>query len=154
MPVILDADSKDFRKWLHPPRRRWANDLQSLLKPYEGDLDIYPVSKDVGKVGRSSPSFIRPLNDKGKEHDIARFFKNNPETPDTEKEKPEVAGKVEKYESKDNQPVGQADARPKLSKGADVHKKHKIPGDYNPPTKRSRIKPGPAGVQKITDFFG
>ncbi|ETS00307.1 DUF159-domain-containing protein [Trichoderma reesei RUT C-30] len=122
MPVILDTGSKELQEWLHPSRRRWTDDLQSLLKPYRGDLDIYPVSKDVGKVGRSSPSFIKPLNDKGREHDIARFFST--------------------------------DARPDLAKGTDVHKKRKISGNYNPPTKRSRNKQGPAGVQRITDFFG
>ncbi|KAH0491503.1 hypothetical protein TgHK011_002931 [Trichoderma gracile] len=114
MPVILDADSKDFQEWLHPRQRRWTNDLQSLLKPYQGDLDIYPVIKDVGKVGRSSPSFIKPLNAQGKEHDIARFFKNDGQPPDTEK-KPETSVKGEKDESRDNKPTSQSDARPDLA---------------------------------------
>ncbi|KAL6854669.1 DUF159 domain-containing protein [Trichoderma novae-zelandiae] len=152
MPVILDADSKDFQEWLHPAQRRWTKDLQSLLKPYQGDLDIYPVSKDVGKVGRSSPSFIMPLSDKGKEYDIAQFFSKVSQNPDTEQ--PEGLGEVDKHESKGNPPVSQADAGPSLGKRSVVHKKHKIPGDYNPPSKRSRTNPGPAGVKKITDFFG
>ncbi|KAL6872349.1 hypothetical protein HDV57DRAFT_267741 [Trichoderma longibrachiatum] len=155
MPVILDAGSKDLQEWLHPPQRRWSNDLQSLLKPFQGDLDVYPVSKGVGKVGRSSPSFIMPLSDKGKEYDIAQFFTDATHPPNKEKGKLEARGKVEKCENRGTQPFSQAEARPTMEKGTDIQKKHKIPGDHESPTKkRIRIKPGAAGVQRITDFFG
>jgi hypothetical protein len=74
MPVILESGSDDIRKWLDPDCKEWSNDLQSLLRPYQGNLDIYPVKKEVGKVGNNSPSFIRPLNSKENKSNIANFF--------------------------------------------------------------------------------
>ncbi|KAF1828677.1 DUF159-domain-containing protein [Decorospora gaudefroyi] len=66
MPVILDNGSDDIRTWLDPTRTKWSKDLQSLLRPYEGELECYPVSKDVGKVGNNSPSFlVKPPKAKG-----------------------------------------------------------------------------------------
>jgi len=74
MPVIFDAGSEAIRTWLDPNRYEWSKELQSLLKPYEGELEIYPVSKDVGKVGNNSPTFIVPLNSKENRNNIANFF--------------------------------------------------------------------------------
>lgn len=51
-----------------------TQELQSLLKPFEGELDVYPVSKDVGKVGNNSPSFIIPIDSKENKSNIANFF--------------------------------------------------------------------------------
>lgn len=35
----------------------------ALLKPYDaGDLDVYPVPREVGKVGNDDPSFILPVS--------------------------------------------------------------------------------------------
>ncbi|KFH46860.1 putative peptidase-like protein [Hapsidospora chrysogenum ATCC 11550] len=76
MPVILDPGSDALRTWLDPKRHEWSRDLQSLLKPFDGELDIYPVSKDVGKVGNNSPSFIIPLDSKENKSNIANFFAN------------------------------------------------------------------------------
>jgi hypothetical protein len=76
MPVILDPGSDALRTWLDPKRHEWSRDLQSLLKPFGGELDIYPVSKDVGKVGNNSPSFIIPLDSKENKSNIANFFAN------------------------------------------------------------------------------
>lgn len=76
MPVIFDNGSEAIRTWLDPNRYEWNNDLQSLLKPYEGELEIYPVNKDVGKVGNNSPSFIVPLNSAANKSNIANFFGN------------------------------------------------------------------------------
>ncbi len=151
MPVIFDADSKDFRQWLHPLQHRWTNDLQSLLKPYGGELEIYPVSKDVGKVGHSSPSFIIPLSNKGNGRDIAHFFPSVSQNADTEK--PEISGKIREHKDDGSQHVSIANAEPSLSKTAEAHKKHKISSGYSPPSKRRQVKQGPAGVKKITDFF-
>lgn len=74
MPVILDNGSKSVRTWLDPSRTEWNQDLQSLLKPYEGQLECYPVSKDVGKVGNNSPSFLIPINSAENKNNIANFF--------------------------------------------------------------------------------
>jgi hypothetical protein len=76
MPVILDNGSDAIRTWLDPERYEWNKELQSLLKPYEGELDIYPVSKDVGKVGNNSPSFIIPIDSAENKNNIANFFGN------------------------------------------------------------------------------
>ncbi|KAF2130322.1 DUF159-domain-containing protein [Dothidotthia symphoricarpi CBS 119687] len=74
MPVVLDNGSDAIRTWLDPNRTEWSTDLQSLLKPYEGELECYPVSKDVGKVGNNSPSFLVPINSAANKNNIANFF--------------------------------------------------------------------------------
>ncbi|KAJ9641054.1 hypothetical protein H2199_005722 [Coniosporium tulheliwenetii] len=76
MPVILDNGSEAIRTWLDPNRVGWSKELQSLLKPYDGELEIYPVSKEVGKVGNNSPSFIVPLDSTENKSNIANFFGN------------------------------------------------------------------------------
>jgi putative SOS response-associated peptidase YedK len=76
MPVIFDNGSDAIRTWLDPARTEWNSELQSLLKPYEGELECYPVSKDVGKVGNSSPSFLVPINSAANKNNIANFFGN------------------------------------------------------------------------------
>ncbi|KAJ4983908.1 hypothetical protein SVAN01_10594 [Stagonosporopsis vannaccii] len=76
MPVILDNGSDDIRAWLDPSRTEWSQDLQSLLKPYNGDLECYAVSKDVGKVGNNSPSFLIPIDSAENKSNIANFFGN------------------------------------------------------------------------------
>lgn len=76
MPVILDNGSEAMRIWLDPKRSEWSKELQGLLKPYQGELEIYPVTKDVGKVGNNSPTFIVPLDSKENKNNIANFFAN------------------------------------------------------------------------------
>ncbi|QYT00748.1 hypothetical protein H0G86_007822 [Trichoderma simmonsii] len=148
MPVIFDADSKNFRQWLNPQQTRWTHDLQSLLKPYEGDLEVYPVCKDVGKVGRSSPSFILPLSDKGNGRDIARFFSST--SQNSEPKKPTGMGK---YENEGDQDTSITSAKLSPVERAETNKKHKISDVSSPTSKRRQVKPGPPGVKKITDFF-
>lgn len=76
MPVILENGSENLRTWLDPKRYTWSKELQSLLKPYQGELEIYPVSKDVGKVGNNSPTFIIPISSSENKNNIANFFTN------------------------------------------------------------------------------
>ena len=76
MPAILDNGSDAIKTWLDPNRSEWGADLQSLLKPYEGELECYPVSKDVGKVGNNSPQFVVPVNSAANKSNIANFFGN------------------------------------------------------------------------------
>jgi hypothetical protein len=76
MPVILNNGSDAIRTWLDPSRTEWSTDLQSLLKPYEGELECYQVSKDVGKVGNNSPSFLVPIDSVENKNNIANFFGN------------------------------------------------------------------------------
>lgn len=37
MPVILEPDTPEFKKWLDP-NEPWSPDLAKMLKPYEGEL--------------------------------------------------------------------------------------------------------------------
>ncbi|KXJ89245.1 hypothetical protein Micbo1qcDRAFT_235558 [Microdochium bolleyi] len=74
MPVVLENGSDEVRTWLDPARHEWSAELQSLLRPWSGELEIYPVSKDVGKVGNNSPTFIIPLDSKENKNNIANFF--------------------------------------------------------------------------------
>ncbi|RDW62718.1 hypothetical protein BP5796_11020 [Coleophoma crateriformis] len=74
MPVILDNGSEELRTWLDPKRSTWTKELQSLLKPYHGELEVYPVSKDVGKVGNNSPQFMIPVASSENKSNIANFF--------------------------------------------------------------------------------
>jgi putative SOS response-associated peptidase YedK len=76
MPVILDAGSEAMKTWLDPERNKWSKELQSLLKPYNGELECYPVNKEVGKVGNNSPDFILPVDSKNNKKNIANFFDN------------------------------------------------------------------------------
>jgi hypothetical protein len=74
MPVILEPRSSAVATWLDPSRDQWSPELQSLLQPWTGDLEVYPVSKDVGKVGNNSPTFIIPLDSKENKSNIKNFF--------------------------------------------------------------------------------
>ncbi|KAK5946827.1 hypothetical protein PMZ80_000971 [Knufia obscura] len=76
MPVILDPDTDAMKLWLDPTVNKWSKELQSLLKPFEGELECYPVNKDVGKVGNNSPDFIIPVDSKENKKNIANFFGN------------------------------------------------------------------------------
>ncbi|KAJ5230894.1 hypothetical protein N7489_011602 [Penicillium chrysogenum] len=76
MPVILEPGSEAMNKWLDPRQKTWSKELQSILKPYEGELECYPVPKEVGKVGNNSPNFIVPVDSKENKSNIANFFAN------------------------------------------------------------------------------
>lgn len=76
MPVILENGSEEIRTWLDPARHEWSRELQRLLRPYESELECYPVSKEVGKVGNNSPSFIVPIDSVENKSNIANFFHN------------------------------------------------------------------------------
>ncbi|KAF2403749.1 DUF159 domain protein [Trichodelitschia bisporula] len=101
MPVIFDLGSEAIRTWLDPKRVEWNKELQSLLTPFEGELDVYPVSKDVGKVGNNSPSFIIPINSKENKNNIANFFGNQQQAAKGKRE----ASKLERGIANDVQGV-------------------------------------------------
>jgi hypothetical protein len=61
---------------------------------------VYPVSKDVGKVGNNSPTFIIPIDSKENKSNIANFFAKGAAKQATKKEvqtknQPEVEVKKE-----------------------------------------------------------
>lgn len=76
MPVILNPASDEMKVWLNPGKWEWSKELQDILKPFEGELEVYPVSKEVGKVGNNSPSFIIPIASRENKSNIANFFAN------------------------------------------------------------------------------
>jgi putative SOS response-associated peptidase YedK len=79
MPVILEPGSKELFSWLDPKKYEWSKELQSILKPWDGELEMYPVDQAVGKVGNNSPSFIVPINSTENKKHIANFFNNQAE---------------------------------------------------------------------------
>ncbi|KAM3425001.1 hypothetical protein BST61_g6971 [Cercospora zeina] len=76
MPVILEPGSDELKMWLNPNLVGWNKELQSVLKPYQGELECYPVDQAVGKVGNNSPQFIIPVNSSENKKNIANFFGN------------------------------------------------------------------------------
>lgn len=90
MPVILDPGTKEMEIWLDATRNKWSPELQAVLKPFEGELECYPVSKEVGKVGNNSPDFIVPLASKDNKQNIANFFSggNGNTSPPSKKHDP------------------------------------------------------------------
>jgi len=98
MPVILENSTEQIRTWLDPQRFEWSKELQSLLKPYEGELECYPVSKDVGKVGNNSPTFIIPVASSENKNNIANFFANGKATASNKKGQSKKNVKAESQE--------------------------------------------------------
>ena len=76
MPVILEPGSPEMKAWLDPNHAGWTKELQQMLKPFKGELECYPVDKEVGKVGNNSPSFVVPVDSKENKKNIANFFGN------------------------------------------------------------------------------
>ncbi|KAK3305311.1 uncharacterized protein B0T15DRAFT_555392 [Chaetomium strumarium] len=76
MPVILEPGSEALWTWLDPGRTEWSKELQAVLRPFDGELEVYPVSKEVGKVGNNSPSFVIPVASRENKANIANFFAN------------------------------------------------------------------------------
>ncbi|CAI7666030.1 unnamed protein product [Penicillium glandicola] len=103
MPVILDAGSEAMKQWLDPSQKTWSKELQSILKPYEGELECYPVAKEVGKVGNNSPNFIVPVDSKENKSNIANFFANvkTKESSDAYPKKETTSSKVKMVKDED-----------------------------------------------------
>ncbi|KAK5112541.1 hypothetical protein LTR85_011233 [Meristemomyces frigidus] len=80
MPVILEPGSEAMRVWLDPERVGWDRELQGMLKPFQGELECYPVDRGVGKVGNNSAQFVVPVDSKENKKNIANFFGKQKET--------------------------------------------------------------------------
>lgn len=111
MPVILDPNTDEIKLWLNPAQNKWSKELQAMLKPFKGELECYPVDKDVGKVGNNSASFIVPVDSKENKKNIANFFGNTAKKTqkgaDTkvQKEADEKRHTVDHDGSEDNAPL-------------------------------------------------
>lgn len=170
MPVILDPNSEAMQKWLDPSITTWSKDLQSILKPYEGELECYPVSKEVGKVGNNSPEFIVPVDSAENKSNIANFFANakkkevspkkEPASPVT-KIKDERAGVettpgAKRAHADDTAAAREDSKKAKLeqSLGSPSPQKMKMrSATHNTPLKKASGKKPPEGSQRITNFF-
>ena len=124
MPVIFDNGSDAIKTWLDPKRNEWNADLQSLLKPYGGELECYPVSKDVGKVGNNSPSFLVPIDSAANRQNIANFFGNQ--------------GKAAKKESKVSHDANEPRETSNRIQGSEDNAPLPVPAPPFPPDHDSR----------------
>ncbi|KAF7558492.1 hypothetical protein G7046_g5668 [Stylonectria norvegica] len=173
MPVVLEPGSKKLRSWLDPSQNEWTRDLQSLLVPFDGKLEVYPVSKEVGKVGNNSPSFIIPLDSKENKSNIANFFANPPKKPSSTPQAKESSQtqEISEIEIKEEEQKSQGPETQKTASSGTKRKATATPDDDDDlllkPAKRpetgkisatrnsarSPKKPVAKGTQKITNFF-
>lgn len=168
MPVILDSNSPEMQTWLDPSRTTWSKDLQTILKPYEGELECYPVSKAVGKVGNNSPEFIVPIDSAENKSNIANFFANakkketppkkgsaSQETKINDEKDTESATHGVKREHPADPSLTPQDKKQKLeqfSKSPSPQKKMRSATHNTPMKKATGTKPTD-GSQRITNFF-
>lgn len=175
MPVILDAGSDAMKTWLDPTITKWSRELQSLLKPYPGELECYPVSKEVGKVGNNSPNFIVPIDSKENKKNIANFFENaqkispkkenkvvetdpveNRSTQDhesTENNAPLPIAKQKRSHSPTGSPPPKALKAESESSPAKLKSKSRSAVANSPLKLKASPKKASDGSQKITNFF-
>ncbi|KAI0134674.1 hypothetical protein BJ170DRAFT_211290 [Xylariales sp. AK1849] len=154
MPVILNNGSEQLRTWLDPKRHEWSRELQSLLKPFDGELEVYPVNKDVGKVGNNSPTFMVPLDSKENKSNIANFFakgaaKQAASRESPKKQQPEVEIKKETgFVVEDSADAKKHDAKevdnsqPK-SGGGGIKREAEDPAEEEHPPKKATRSSGP-----------
>lgn len=122
MPVILEPGSEGMKIWLDPDRVGWDKELQSLLRPFEGELDCYPVDNAVGKVGNNSPSFVIPVDSKENKKNIANFFgkqkekaENNPRHEKTISHEGKDMDTSRLEETEGNAPLPKPSSQPEAS---------------------------------------
>lgn len=140
MPVVLENGADEIWQWLDPKRHEWTSELQSLLRPYGGEMECYPVSKDVGKVGNNSPSFVVPIDSAENKNNIANFFGNQKRSAKGTGEKREVSDverdirgqgtKVKKEEDEDRET-----AEHDRKRGADDDNNAPLPASSQPDSK-------------------
>ncbi|KAK4126748.1 DUF159-domain-containing protein [Parathielavia appendiculata] len=109
MPVILEPGTEAMLRWLDPGRKEWGKELQAVLRPFEGELEVYPVSQEVGKVGNNSPSFVIPVASRENKGNIANFFAKGAEKKKAERvggDEVEVEKESGKTEMKTVEEVG------------------------------------------------
>ena len=182
MPAILEPGSEEMKAWLDPSRTTWSKELQSALKPYEGELECYAVPREVGKVGNNSPDFVIPV--KENKNNIANFFANAKKSSDKaraparnvvnvkseeEEHKPQHAraptdsskatqdsttSKREHTPDNDDETAGDETKRPKLEASSSTPSPNKSSGPKTPPSAKIKSAKNKDNCsQKITSFF-
>jgi hypothetical protein len=164
MPVILDPGSEPLSRWIDPGRSEWSKELQAVLKPFEGELVVYPVSKEVGKVGNNSPNMVIPVDSTENKANIANFFANAGKKGAAGGVKPEVevkeeAGTQKKTADELQHELNVSEGLNKMyeSKGVKRQAADMSPAKGEPPTKKaasekmaSPVKRKQAGRGKIS----
>jgi putative SOS response-associated peptidase YedK len=142
MPVIFNMGSEAIRMWLDPHRFEWTNELQQLLKPFKEELEIYPVSKDVGKVGNNSRLFIVPLDSSENKNNITNFFgKPKPKKEDKVKvEQGDTLDDAEMSNPGDFRSRGKDDSEPRLTTSSIEGTENNAPLPLPVEGERTRIK--------------
>ena len=177
MPVIFEPGGEELWRWLDPARREWSAELQGVLKPFAGELEVYPVSSEVGKVGNDSPSFVIPVASKENKGNIANFFAKAGGKKEAQvKEEKDVEGeelkqtvgdsvsrtptKGVKREADSSPAKGEPPAKKAASLNAVSPAKQKAPArgkisaTSNAGKSPVKAKGKADGSQKITKFFG
>lgn len=154
MPVIFDPASDNMKTWLDPQRFEWSKGLHDCLKPFDGELECYPVSKDVGKVGNNSPTFIIPIASKENKSNIANFFANakaKKEVPKTDVEVKKEEGNEKAYEEKIVEDVAETadDGGMGVSPVSGIKRKAdpELENEEAPPTKKTPVHASPTKVK-------
>ncbi|GAA5976143.1 hypothetical protein JCM5350_000329 [Sporobolomyces pararoseus] len=100
MPAILDSSS-DIETWLST--RSFDDKVRSVIKPYAGKLELYPVDKGVGKVGNDSKDFIKPVAQKAGSLDslFAKQASSTPSKPKIKSDGPSSTSSASKTEKKE-----------------------------------------------------
>jgi hypothetical protein len=126
-----------MKMWLDPGHAGWSKELQGLLKPYDGELECYPVDKAVGKVGNNSPQFMVPIDSKENKNNIANFFGSQQSStkPKTEQKSEDTQSKM-KQEPPDPRPTSSHAEAPESN--APMPKPE--PGSSSSPSTSQRIK--------------
>ena len=111
MPVVLDS-AADMLAWLETPavgsEDNWSPALARLLKPYDGELDIYVVPKEVGKVGNQSADFLKPIAER--KGNISSFFAKQQQKADSSPTKKEDSPDAKPTRGSDLSKAGPASA--------------------------------------------
>lgn len=76
MLVILNFGLDDFKKWFDLFCYEWLREFQLLFKLFDGEFEVYFVSKEVGKVGNNFLLFVIFVNSKENKLNIVNFFVN------------------------------------------------------------------------------
>lgn len=163
MPAILDPSAAEVGTWLDPCRTSWSHVLQALLRPSAADLEVYPVSKEVGKVGNDSPSFVIPVASRENKENIANFFVNPREKGafttkrGAERERAEYGGLgMPKKEETDTPSAGVKREASPADKAAQPPSKVPAPSPRKSATSngsKAPVSQAKEGSQKITKFF-
>ena len=165
MPAILEPGSVEMKNWLDPTLRTWSKDLQSALRPYEGELECYPVPREVGKVGNDSPDFIIPINSKENKNNIANFFANakkqsgkapaevKPKKEEEEPPKSQPAAGQGTHEKQESIKRERSPEKTSPEKNGDESKRRKLESNMSSPSKSPSAKKTDSSSQKITSFF-